>query len=172
MMPKYIQRHAEKAPGFSMIELMVVLAVSGILLSMAVPSVQNWRRNYNTKSAVTDLYASMQLARIGAIKTNRPWTVTFREDPVPSYEVRNADGTMVRQVIFANRYSGAVTYGSPNSAGPIDTPTVTFNQSGIADTGFVYLAGSNNSTYYRVGIPFMSSTVRIHRWNGSTWKSS
>jgi len=180
MMPKYSNRHAASAPGFTMIEIMVVFAVIGILMGLAVPSVQNWRRNYNVKSAVTDLYANMQLARMGAIRTNRPWTMTFRSASPAGYEVRDADGKLsptAPPVTLATRYHGNIVYGSPNSSGPIDNPTITFNPGGLANgadvftaPGFVYLRGANTAVYYRVGIRLASSAARIQRWDGSTWR--
>lgn len=182
MMPKYINRHAASAHGFTMIEIMVVFAVIGIMIGLAVPNVQNWRRNYNVKSAVTDLYANMQLARIGAIRNSRPWTMTFQSGAPARYEVRDANydpmkDNPVKRVELAARYHGNIVYGSPDGSGPIDNPTITFNPSGVADNGdgftapgFVYLKGANTPVYYRVGIRLTSSAARIQRWDGSTWR--
>lgn len=178
-MPRYLKRHAASTPGFSIVELMVVVAVVGILVGVAVPNVQTWRRNYNVKSAVTDLYANMQLARIGAIKNNQPWRMQFFYDPANSannsYTVIDAGGRIVKEVMLSDRYKGSIVFGRPEPGSPIENPSITFRGNGMSDNGngitapgFVYLTASNHPVFYRVGMRSIVSTARIQRRQG-TW---
>lgn len=61
--------------GFTLIELMTALALSAILLSMAVPALDAFTTNARQTGAINDFVASMHLARSTAITTNRRVTV-------------------------------------------------------------------------------------------------
>ena len=54
--------------GFTLVELMIVLAVAGILLGTAVPSFTNLLRSTTLTSATNDLFAAFLMARSEAVK--------------------------------------------------------------------------------------------------------
>ena len=54
--------------GFTMIEIVVVVAIMGVLLTIAVPSFVTYSSSQKVKTASFDLYASMMFARSEAIK--------------------------------------------------------------------------------------------------------
>lgn len=60
-----------KHDGFTLMELMLALAVMGILLGIALPAVNSWVASAKVKSAVSDLYSSIIKARSEALKRNR-----------------------------------------------------------------------------------------------------
>jgi type IV fimbrial biogenesis protein FimT len=55
-------------PGFTLIELMVTLAVASILIIVAVPGMRDFLRNNRLSGGVNDLLHSIQVARTEAIK--------------------------------------------------------------------------------------------------------
>lgn len=57
-------------PGFTMIELMVALAVAAIVVTMAVPSFQAMINGNRLTSAANEMIGSLQLARSEAIRRN------------------------------------------------------------------------------------------------------
>lgn len=61
--------------GFTLIELMVVIAVAAILLAIAVPSFTAMGLNSKLRSTANNLVASAYLARSEAIKLNTPVTL-------------------------------------------------------------------------------------------------
>ncbi len=65
----------KRIQGFTIIELMLVIAVAGILLSVAVPAMQMFSNNARQTSAINDFISSMHLARNTAVTTNS--RVTF-----------------------------------------------------------------------------------------------
>jgi type IV fimbrial biogenesis protein FimT len=67
-----------KLYGFSLIEVMVSLVILGILASLAVPSFSESIKRYRVKAIKDDLIASMQLARVEAIRRGKP-VVLIRE---------------------------------------------------------------------------------------------
>lgn len=63
-------RNTNNSGGFTLVELMVVLAVLAVLLGVAVPSFQNII-NRNRLTAVTnEIVAAIQLARVEAVRRN------------------------------------------------------------------------------------------------------
>lgn len=56
------------AAGFTLVELMVVVAVLAILATLATPSMQTYIANQRIKSASFDLYSGLAFARTEAIK--------------------------------------------------------------------------------------------------------
>ena len=65
--------------GFSLVELMVVIAILGIIAAATVPSVMSWQTNQRCKAAARDIYSNFQQAKVTAIKTNRNCAVTFNQ---------------------------------------------------------------------------------------------
>jgi type IV fimbrial biogenesis protein FimT len=56
--------------GFTMIELMFVLAMAAMLMSIALPALQMFSTNAKQTGAINDFVSSMHLARNTAITTN------------------------------------------------------------------------------------------------------
>lgn len=56
--------------GFSLIELMVGMAIFGILLSLAAPSFSSWIRNAKIRTTAESVQNGLQLARAEAVKRN------------------------------------------------------------------------------------------------------
>jgi type IV fimbrial biogenesis protein FimT len=64
-----------RSRGFNLLELMIVLAIVGILVTVATPSWKTIVINNRTRAAVNDWIASTQFARSEALRTNGPVTL-------------------------------------------------------------------------------------------------
>lgn len=63
--------------GFTIIELVVVSCIIAILAGVMAPNFGAWQKNMSLKSASRDLYATLQEARLLAIRNNTPAAIVF-----------------------------------------------------------------------------------------------
>ncbi len=61
--------------GFTLTELLIVVAISAVLVAAALPSYNEFVRNQRVKTASFDLFSSLVQARSEAITRNAPVTV-------------------------------------------------------------------------------------------------
>jgi type IV fimbrial biogenesis protein FimT len=98
MHPYATMKHAAhpRATGFTLLELMVTLAVLGILLGIAVPSFQSSLTNSRLTTAANDLVGALQAARSEAIKRNA--THQFCVDTTTrAWQVLDSNNAILRQ---------------------------------------------------------------------------
>lgn len=66
--------------GFTLLETVVVLAIVGVILAVALPSYSNYTSNQRTLAAARTLRADLGVARQEAVTRRAPVTVSFATD--------------------------------------------------------------------------------------------
>ncbi|MCW5199375.1 prepilin-type N-terminal cleavage/methylation domain-containing protein, partial [Desulfobulbus sp. F1] len=74
-----IKKYAKNTAGFSFVELMVVIALIGMLSAIALPSLLGSLSEKRLKNAARNLYSDMQRARLQAVKKNKKLFVRFSD---------------------------------------------------------------------------------------------
>ena len=168
--------------GFTLIEVIIVIALMGIVAVMGIPSFLGWVANYNLKAAANELYSNMQFARINAVKQNKEWAVVF--DTVNGiYYVcsDNVDGdwatldNITERTITLSNYASDIVYGMGNAT---ENVTVTggafpggavFGSRGTlsVDEGYIYLT-NGKGTAYAIGSG-VGGAVVYRQWLAGAW---
>jgi type IV fimbrial biogenesis protein FimT len=76
-----MHRMREPGRGFTLLELMVVLALAAVILSLGVPAFKDFRRNSRITGIANDFLGSVQSARSEAIKRQLPVAVCPSDNP-------------------------------------------------------------------------------------------
>lgn len=63
---------SEESRGFSLVELLITLAILTIALSIGVPSMSQWLQNNQIRNAAESIQSGLQLARAEAVRRNTP----------------------------------------------------------------------------------------------------
>ncbi|MCP4350880.1 MAG: hypothetical protein GY795_35900 [Desulfobacterales bacterium] len=69
----------KRESGFSLIELLTIIAIGFILTMIAIPNFLQWQANYRFRNAMADLYSSLQETRMLAMKDRMTYTMTFNQ---------------------------------------------------------------------------------------------
>ncbi len=176
----YFKRIQGAKSGFTLIELMIVIAIVGILSLIAIPNFIGSRGDSMLKSAARELLGDISRAKMGAIKENKNWSIKFISG---GYQIQGQGPTnIIKTVQFSGNKAGVSystgsatkkidnqTFGTPATVITYNNNTLTFNPRGTCNAGYIYLANKKGTAFV---IGTLSSGITIFKqWMGSNWSN-
>ena len=166
--------------GFTLVEFMVVAAIIAILAGVGIPAFSRWLPNYRLKSAATDIFSNMQLAKMEAVKNNSSVSIQFNPAAPGSYDLIDSANNTIKTVNFADYDDkGNIEWGWGNatknisgnpfsSGGEIaySSNKLTLNPRGTGNGGTVYIQNQYGRSY-AIGT-LVSGVIRLRKWNESS----
>jgi prepilin-type N-terminal cleavage/methylation domain-containing protein len=175
--------------GFTLIENLIVIAIMGIAIGIAIFMMGGKDARAQLKSNSRDIASHMKLARTGAIRDSQPWAIQFDQangryliyndsgEAVGSEDWSDGDESLYRTV----NLDGRVSYGSGQGMRPgattlppdgvsFSAERVVFNRNGTSESGTVYLKSDAGDTF---AIGSLATTGRVKIWSnyGGGWSN-
>lgn len=125
--------------GFTLIELMISIALVGVLLTIGIPALRNWILNTQIKTAAESINNGLQLSRAEAVRRNTNVQFTLGVDSgwsvgcVVALGDNDGDGVDDCPAIIQSRAAGE-TASAVLSVTPAGATMITFNGLGRVST--------------------------------------
>lgn len=107
--------------GFSLLELMIGLAIAALLLAIGIPSYKTWIQNLQIRTAAEAAHDGLQIARSEAVRRNT--SIAFTLGATTAWTVNIVSPSSEIQSRSAREGSANVTI----AVTPVNATTVTFN---------------------------------------------
>lgn len=131
--------------GFSIFEVLIVLAILSLAGAIAIPHLISWRSNMRLINAVHELRANLEAAKALAAKENT--TITLQFEPTSGqYRMTFRDVNDAVVAIKAEQLPPEVRIDSTHPGYTLTGHKVSFNSRGGADNGTIVLSNSNGKS--------------------------
>lgn len=131
--------------GFTLMELMIVIAIIAILSALAIPNFLGWLPERRLDAGAQDVLQGLQKSRSRAIMTNRNVIFNFDADSFIAFvDDNDSGGQDAGDLVIVDRDMPASVDIATNLVGGVTS--VTFNNRGIPDTSGSLVLQNNNGT--------------------------
>jgi len=173
--------------GFTLVELMIVLAAAGILLATSFTVISNAVPRMRLRHAAREVAGAVRDARLQAIRTNGDLIMPFDTSGGRYVTVsRTASGAVGRSSVDGVMRSVAslpadIRFVRPDGGSPTVTlvppsdeslKAAKFNRKGQLEStnvpGYVYLGDAGRGNYMRLSV-MINGNVKFQTWRDGSW---
>lgn len=132
--------------GFSLIELLIAIAIMGILLSIGTISFNQWQVKANIEKQTNELFSDLMEARATAMLTKTPYAVVFQPNSYVVKRYVDENDTASPALVLANGTvvtRKTLTYTlNKGTTGDITDSSVLFDTQGLTRNNFTVVVNS------------------------------
>lgn len=127
--------------GFSLVELVVVIAIMGIVLSVATINFQSWQTKNRMEAQMREIFVDLNEARTNAFTQKMNHRITFQPNSyiLKNYSTENEARSAGRTTISKNLQFGLTKKNGTNLANSIANTFVEFDSSGLTSNNFTVI---------------------------------
>ncbi len=163
------------ASGFSLVELMVVIAIVGVISAFSIPSYIASMPKRRLRAATKELYGIMQQARLIAVRENLSKRIRFEADFYYFDDDNNREYDTDEKKFDLSKYydvtfgcGGAKKNWSGNSVS--HTSLITFSPTGTANSRTAYLQNIASPSECFAVTSQTSGALKVRWFDGKQWK--
>ncbi|MFC1889755.1 GspH/FimT family pseudopilin [Thermodesulfobacteriota bacterium] len=156
--------------GMTLIQLMIALAIAGIVTAMATPSIRNWMPRYQLRVGIRAFASELSLTKMRSVTTNQPYGVIFEE---MDFFIGQATGYTVFQDVgdtpgqlddndVIEREDIKLPKGVYCWINVFDNQTITFDPMGVSNGGWLVIRNSQGK-YMFIDVYGTTGRIKIYR---------
>ena len=140
----------KKAAGFSILELLIVIAVIAVVSALVTPNIISWRNNAKLRGAAGNLKADLEMAKVNAIKENNFVAIKFVGDAYEVFVDKSDDGTRDADepLLKTRKLPAGVAFDYSHPNWTFTSHVAKFNGRGTADNGTAILTNTKGDEKY------------------------
>jgi len=156
----------EGCGGFTLLEIMIVVAIVGIVLTIAVSNFRGMMEKYRVEDETKQMFAHLMDARGRAMQRNRVFHVQITSNGYKTFEDTNPAPDGDSNLTGSDTQVASVTVKHPI------TPTgglsdFRFNRNGIASvTGSIRFSSTTQPDYDCITV--RETRIKMGKWNGTS----
>lgn len=162
--------------GFTLIELVVVIAIFATLLAIAIPNIESLVYGSASNRALAELVNSLQSARLKAVKTGQQAVVTFNAPAANQLTVTWTENGIARQLMHPLSNNPArITFDAAPPGGALAPDAFfTFTNQGFIQpnggnaTSNVYIIDNQNGRRFHIAVTLGGGIIE-RTWDGAAW---
>ena len=158
----------QKRPGFTILELMVVLAIICVLALSTGPPIHRWLEERGVQEAAVQLAELMQRTKLIAMRNSTNCTINILANDLYIVATNNPPNF---EIVWLEDYRGRVLFTNDPGTGAAPPFQITFTPQGTATVagglGSIVLTSTANSIrqqWLRIRVS-AAGGISIHRWN-------